>query len=188
VSNRQFQQFGGMTIVIRAQNNATVSAASIKREVHAIDSDQPVDRILTMADFASASIEEPRFTTLLLSSFALLAVALALVGIYGVMSYTVTQRTREIGVRMALGADRRDVMRMLVRQVAAHLITGVALGLAGAAVITRVLKGLLFQVNATDPAAFAGAVAVLTLAALAAAYIPARRATRVDPMVALRYE
>jgi putative ABC transport system permease protein len=188
VSNRQFQQFGGMTIVIRAQNNAAVSAASIKREVHAIDSDQPVDRILTMADFASASIEEPRFTTLLLSSFALLAVALALVGIYGVMSYTVTQRTREIGVRMALGADRRDVMRMLVRQVAAHLITGVALGLAGAAMITRVLKGLLFQVNATDPAAFAGAVAVLTLAALAAAYIPARRATRVDPMIALRYE
>ena len=188
VSNRQFQQFGGMTIVIRAQNNATVSAVSIKREVHAIDPDQPVDRILTMADFASASIEEPRFMTLLLSSFALLAVALALVGIYGVMSYTVTQRTREIGVRMALGADRRDVMRMVVRQVSAHLITGVALGLAGAAMITRVLKGLLFQVNATDPAAFAGAVAVLTLAALAAAYIPARRATRVDPMVALRYE
>jgi predicted permease len=188
VSNRQFQQFGGMTLLIRTPVDVALLGPSIRREVHAIDPDQPVERLLTMEEFASTSIEQPRFTTLLLSSFAVLAVVLAIVGIYGVMSYAVSQRTREIGVRMALGADRSDVLRMVVRQGAAHLIAGIALGLAGAAIITRLIESLLFRVEATDPLTFAVAVGVLTLAALSAAYLPARRATRVDPMVALRYE
>ncbi|MCI0366637.1 MAG: FtsX-like permease family protein, partial [Phycisphaerales bacterium] len=188
VPSRQFQQFGGMTLVLRSTLDAVALESTIKREVRQMDPDQPVYRPRTMEGFLSDSVAQPRFTTMLLASFAFLAIALAIVGIYGVMSYMVTQRTREIGIRIALGAAREHVIRMVVRQGLALAAIGVAAGLAGAAVITRLMQGLLFGVTARDPVTYLVAAAALTFAAVAATYIPALRATHVDPLKALRYE
>ncbi len=185
VPNRQFQ-LGGMTIVARSSLEPSVLGATITRAVHAMDPELPVSRVRTMEEFQSASVAQPRFTALLLAGFALLAMSLALVGVYGVMSYTVSQRTREIGVRIALGADRQDVVWMVVRHGLALAGIGIVIGLLGAAAGTRLLERLLFGVSATDPMTFVTAAAALGVASVLATCIPALRAARVAPSTALR--
>ncbi|MCM3905694.1 MAG: ABC transporter permease, partial [Pyrinomonadaceae bacterium] len=162
--------------------------AAIKREIRAIDKDQPIAQVQTLDDKLSDSIAPQRFTLLLLGLFAFIALSLASAGIYAVMSYAVTQRTHEIGVRMALGARQFDVMKLMVRQGMTLVVIGAGIGLAGAFATTRLMSSLLFKVTARDPATFVVVTAVLTIVALLACYIPPRRATKVDPMVALRYE
>jgi putative ABC transport system permease protein len=185
--SRQFQ-LGGMTIVARSSLEPAVLGATITRAVHAIDPELPVSRVRTMAEFQSASVAQPRFTALLLAGFALLAMSLALVGVYGVMSYTVSQRTREIGVRIALGADRQDVVWMVVRHGLALAGIGIVIGLLGAAAGTRLMERLLFGVSATDPMTFVAAAGALGLASIAATCVPALRAARIAPVTALRCE
>jgi putative ABC transport system permease protein len=148
---------------------------------------QPVS-FLPMERLVSDSVARPRFNTVLLAAFAALALALAAVGIYGVIAYSVSRRAQEIGVRMALGARKSDVIRLVLKQGMTPTIVGAALGLVGAWAATRLMSGLLFEVSATDPVTFAVITLTLMTVALLACYIPARRATKVDPMVALRTE
>src|SRR5262249_10368453 len=148
----------------------------------------PIFKISTMNEVLHESLARERFTVLLLTIFAGVALILSAVGIYGVMSYVVTQRTREIGLRLALGSDSRHVLRIVTLQGAELAITGVAIGLAGAAALTRLIATLLFDVGTADPSTYAIIAALLTGVALGASFIPARRAMKVDPMVALRYE
>ena len=177
-----------MRIVARSKSDPSVVAAAIREAVRAIDKDQPVDKITTMSSVVSASIVDRSFYMQLLGTFASLAFILAAVGIYSVVSYSVAQRTREIGIRVALGARRHDVLGLVLREALRLTALGVALGLVGAFVATRVLRSLLFEVKPTDPATFICLSLLLTFVALVASYIPARRATKVDPLVALRYE
>ena len=137
---------------------------------------------------ASASLGSRRFNVLLVGVFGIVALLLATTGVYGVMAYSVSRRTREIGVRVALGARSRDVLTMILRQGMRTIVIGVLVGLIGSLILTRTLSSFLFGVTATDPLTFAAVVALLTTTAFMACYIPARRATKVDPMVALRYE
>jgi ABC-type antimicrobial peptide transport system permease subunit len=141
-----------------------------------------------MSDTVADSLVRPRFLSLLLGAFSVIALALAAVGIYGVMAYSVSQRTQEIGVRVALGARSTDVMKMVLGQGTKLAAVGVGIGLAGAFALTRVMSTLLFEVSVTDPVTFAAVVALLAIVALLACYIPARRATKVDPLIALRCE
>jgi putative ABC transport system permease protein len=156
--------------------------------VKALDPDQPVTEVRPMKEVISRSVWQPRLYAILFAVFAGVALILSSVGIYGVMSYAVTQRTHEIGIRMALGASASDVLKMVVGQGMMLTLAGVALGLLGAFGMTRIMSSLLFGISATDPATFAGVSLLLGIVALLACYIPARRATRVDPMTALRYE
>jgi putative ABC transport system permease protein len=160
----------------------------IRREIQVIDKDQPIAQVQTLDDKLSESVAPQRFTLFLLGIFALIALSLASAGIFGVMAYAVTQRTHEIGVRMALGAQGRDVLKLVIRQGMSLVVIGVLLGLAGAFATTRLMSSLLFEVTASDPVTFAVVTIVLSTVALIACYIPARRATKVDPLVALRYE
>ena len=187
VPNLQFQ-LGGMTIVARSSLDPAVLGATITRAAHAIDPQLPVSRVRTMAEFQSASVAQPRFTALLLTGFALLAVSLALVGVYGVMAYVVSQRTREIGVRIALGAERPDVVWMVVRHGLTLAGIGIAIGVLGALLGTRLIERLLFGVSATDPITFVAAAVALGVASVAATCVPALRAARVAPVTALRCE
>jgi putative ABC transport system permease protein len=177
-----------MNLVIRAESDPTNLAAAVRREVKAIDPDQPVAAVKTMDEWMSTAVAGPRYRTSLLGLFALVALILAATGIYGVMSYSVTQRTHEIGVRMALGARRLDVLKLVVRQGMSLVSVGVFIGLIAAFALTRVMSSLLFEVTPKDPLTFIAVALFLALVAFVACYIPARRATKVDPLVALRYE
>jgi putative ABC transport system permease protein len=177
-----------LSLLVRTASDPRPLAGSIQRAIWSVDKDLPVSGTATMEDLRSGSMAQPRLTALLLTVFASLALLLASVGIYGVMAYAVTQRTHEMGLRMALGARRRDVLRIVVGRGMALVASGIALGLAGALSLTRVVRIFLWGVRATDPATFASVVVLLAAVAWFASYIPARRATKVDPMVALRYE
>ena len=178
----------GANLVVRAASDPTRLTAAIKSEAHQMDKDVPVYNVQTMEKLVSESVAQPRFRTLLLAIFAAIAMTLAAVGIYGVMSYYVTQRTHEIGIRMALGASSRDVMKMVVRQGMALAVAGLGIGLVGAFLLSKLMASLLYQISASDPATFAIISATLAAVAFLASYVPARRATKVDPLVALRYE
>ena len=164
------------------------TSALIRAEVREFDPDVAMASFTTMAQIFEDSIAERRFAAKLLSGFAALALLLAALGIYGVLSYAVAQRTREFGVRMALGATAANVRHMVLWESGVSVLIGAALGLVGALAITRVMSGLLFGVGAADPTTFGGVIAVLGLAALAASWLPAVRATRVDPVDAMRPE
>jgi predicted permease len=178
---------GGIGVALRAQGDPAKLSSALRSEFRAIDPSLPVE-IETMSDVIGESITEPRFRATLLGLFGLVALLLAAIGVYGVISYNTGLRTREIGIRMALGAQRRDVLRLIVKQVFLLSVTGVALGLAASFGLTRFLKTLLFQVSAMDATTYAVVAALMIVVASAACYIPARRAMKVDPMVALRYE
>ncbi|HEX8140432.1 MAG TPA: ABC transporter permease [Pyrinomonadaceae bacterium] len=177
-----------MTLVVRGAQDPEGLIPEIRREVLAVDPNLPVYNVQTMETVITKSVSERRMNMLLLTIFAGVAMLLSMVGIYSVMSYTVTQSTREIGIRMALGAQPRDVLRLVVGQGLVLALVGVLLGILGAFGLTRLMASLLYGVKATDPWTFAGVSALLLMVALLACYVPARRATKVDPMVALRYE
>jgi putative ABC transport system permease protein len=181
---------GGWTpyVVVRTASDPVALAAAVTDVIHKAGPNLPVTHVMTMDGLFTNSISPRRFSATLVGVFAVLAVVLAAVGIYGVMSYTVSQRTQEIGVRMALGAQVASVRRMILGQTLKLTLIGVALGLAGSFVVARFLTSLLFGVGMYDPLTFLGVAALLVAVALAASYIPARRAMRVDPIVALRYE
>jgi putative ABC transport system permease protein len=177
-----------MSFVIRTSTDPSNVVAMVRNEVAAMDEGVPIYNVKTMEEYLSASVAEPRLNMTLLAVFAGVALVLAAVGIYGVISYSVTQRTHEIGVRMALGARPGDVLRMVVRQAMALALVGVGIGLLAAFGLTRWIESLLFEVSATDTMTFVAIPLILIGVALAASFVPARRATKVDPMVALRYE
>jgi putative ABC transport system permease protein len=177
-----------LTLVIRAQSNPGSLSEAARAAVSSVDPDLPVYSARTMQEVMSAAVAEQRFAMMLLGLFALIALALSSVGIYGVMSYTVSQRTHEIGIRMALGARPQDVLRMVIGQGVTLIAAGMAIGLASAFAVTRFIAFLLFSVSPTDVFTFASIAALLGAVALLACYLPARRATKVDPMIALRYE
>ena len=175
-------------LVVRTKADPANLAGAIRKEVRAIDPDQPIAAVRTMNEWLDTAVAGPRYRTALLALFAFVALVLASTGIYGVMSYSVSQRTHEIGVRMALGARRVDVMKLVVLQGMTLVIAGVALGVVGAIALTRLMSTLLFGVTTKDPLTFVAVASLLTLVAFVACYLPARRATKVDPLVALRYE
>ena len=181
-------QYGYLTLVVRATTDAEDLAHAIEREVWSVDRNLPVSRVGTMEQVIAENTWRPRFALVLMGIFAGLAVVLAAVGIYGVTSYAVSRRTREIGVRMALGARPADVLRLVAGQALWSVLIGLAAGVAGAFAVTRALASLMFGVSSTDPATFAAAILVLVAVAALACCFPARRAARVDPMAALRHE
>jgi len=188
VPHAQDAGWGGLSLAVRTTVEPETLTAAVRGVVLSIDKNQPVHDIKTMDDVVAASVANNRLVVLLFGLFALFALLLATVGIYGVMSYMVAQRTHEIGIRMALGAQQADVLRLILKQGLALTLAGVGLGLAGALALSRLLESLLFGVSATDPVTFGGLSLLLTAVALAACYIPTRRAMKVDPMVALRNE
>ena len=178
-----------MNVVLRSETTDPAALTSaVKRELYELDHNLPMYGVRTMQQRVDESLARRRFSTLTLGLFAALALALSTIGIYGVMSYLVSRGTREIGIRMALGATQRGILGLVVRQGMALALTGVAIGLLGAFAITRLMRGLLFGVGATDPLTFIGIAVLLSAVALAASYLPALRAARVDPIISLRYE
>jgi putative ABC transport system permease protein len=180
--------WGFMTLAIRTTADPAAMTSTLRREVLGLDKDLPIFNVKTMEDVVAQSIGSRRLSTMLLSVFAGVALLLAAVGIYGVMAYTVTQRTQDIGIRMALGAQAGDVLRMVVGQGMTLALIGIGVGLAGALGLTRVMANLLFGVNATDPITFVVIPLLLAFVAFLACWLPARRAAQVNPIEALRAE
>ncbi|HJX89572.1 MAG TPA: ABC transporter permease [Pyrinomonadaceae bacterium] len=180
--------FRSMSLVVRSTVEPESIASAVRQAVAEVDRTVPVSNVQTMEHIVSTSITQPRFNLFLLGLFSVVALLLSAAGIYGVTAYTVVQRTHELGIRLALGAQVGDVLRMILGQGMAVIMIGVGLGLAGAFGLMRLMKSLLFGVSETDPLTYAGITLVLVVVALAACYIPARRATKVDPLEALRYE
>jgi putative ABC transport system permease protein len=178
----------GMTILVRSSNDPLAALSTIRNQLQQMDPELPMAAVATMDQLLADSLSRSRFTMLLLGIFAVVALVLAAVGIYGLIAYSVTQRTQELGIRIALGAQRRDVLRLVLVQGTRLTLLGVAIGVLAALTLSRLLGTLLFGVSATDPLTFAGVAGLLAVVALLACFIPARRATRVDPTVALRYE
>jgi len=177
-----------MTILVRTSGDPLSLVSAARGEMQKMDPELPMAAVATMDQLLADSLSRSRFTMLLLGIFAAVALLLAAVGIYGLIAYSVTQRTQELGIRIALGAQRRDVLRLVLAQGTRLTLLGVAIGVFAALALSRLLATLLFGVSATDPLTYAAVAALLGFAALAACVIPARRAMRVDPMVALRYE
>jgi putative ABC transport system permease protein len=184
----QIDQSGSVSLVVRTRTDPLSTLSAIEDRIWSVDKAQPVEDVATMDQLLSKSNAAPRFQTFLLSVFGGLGLLLAVVGIYGVISYSVAQRTHEIGIRMALGADTARVMRLVLQQALDLALLGVAIGIAASFALTRLMSSLLFGVRATDPLTFACVAIVLVAVALAACYIPARRAMQVDPVIALRHE
>ena len=180
--------FNQEIMVVKTTGDPHSLITAVTKEVATIDSDLPVFGVKTMEEYLSSSVSTPRFNTTLLSIFASVALVLTMVGLYGVMSYSVAQRTNEIGIRLALGAQARDVLSLIIKQGLRLVLLGLAIGLVGAFALMRVISGLLFGVTSKDPLTFVAVALLLGLIALLACYLPARRATRVDPLEALRYE
>jgi putative ABC transport system permease protein len=177
-----------MALVIRTPNDPNALAGSVRGIIKSVDSDLPVFRVRTMDQFVADSMTQRKFALLLICVFACLALLLSAIGLYGVMAYSVTQRTHELGLRMALGAQASDVLKLVVKQGMLLAVIGLGLGVVGAIFLSRLMKTMLFNVSATDPLVFVGIALTLAAVALLACFVPARRATKVDPMVALRYE
>jgi putative ABC transport system permease protein len=180
--------FAGMSLVIRSSVEPESLSAAVRQVVAEVDKTVPVSNVQTMDHIVSESITQPRFNLFLLALFSTVAMLLSAAGIYGVTAYTVTQRTHEFGIRLALGAQVGDVLRMILRQGLAVIGVGLVIGLISAFLLMRLLRSLLFGVGENDPLTFIAITIVLLLVALVACYIPARRATKVDPLIALRYE
>jgi ABC-type antimicrobial peptide transport system permease subunit len=178
----------GTGVVARTDGTPMASMDSITHSLEKVNSRMVVYGTQTMTDIISDSLAAKRFVMVLLGVFAALAMLLSSIGIYGVLSYVVGQRTNEIGIRMALGADRFTVLRMVLAQAGQMVMLGVVIGLVAAVLLTRLMSSILFGVSPSDPLTLSGVALLLTAVALFACYIPARRATRVDPMIALRYE
>jgi putative ABC transport system permease protein len=181
---------GGLSdpnLMVRAAGDPGALASAIRATIRGLDKDVPV-KLTTMDALVADSVSQRRFQMRLLALFAGLAAMLAAVGIYGVIAYSVSQRTHEIGIRMALGAERADVVRMVIRQGMEMAGVGIAMGIAGAVAFSRILGAQLYEVSATDAGTYMTVSLLLMAVALAATYIPARRATAVDPLIALRYE
>ena len=177
-----------MNFVIRSAASGAAVVPAIRTALHGVDPDLPVPRTMTMSELVALNMIDSRFLAWLVGIFATLGLSLAVVGLYGLLAYSVTQRTREIGIRMALGAKGGDVIRLVMRQTLLLVGTGMAIGVACSLAVTRVLQDLLFGVRATDPSTFVIVLLIVLGAAALAAAIPARRATSVDPTIALRTE
>jgi putative ABC transport system permease protein len=177
-----------MTLVVRTDGDPAAIAPAIQREIRTLDPNQPLSDVRTMNQVMSEWVERSRFNTLLLGLFAGLATLLSAVGIFGVMNYSVALRTRELGLRLAVGAQPRQVLLLVLKQGLTLTIVGVGLGLVAAFGLTRLLSGLLFGVGALDVTTFASISLLLVIVSLLACYLPARRAMRIDPLSALRYE
>lgn len=178
----------GMWFVVRTSGDPGLITSAVRGQVWSVDPNQPVSNVLTMEDRLDATLAQPRFQSLLLGIFASVALLLTAVGLYGMLAYSVAQRTHEIGIRTALGAQPGDVIRLILRQGMVVVVVGILTGLGGAYAASKLLRELLFETNARDPFTFAGVAIALAVVALLACWIPARRATRVDPLTALRYE
>ena len=177
-----------INFVVRSSTEPEMTIAAMRDVIDALDDEQPIESLGSMSSLISSTIAEPLFHVRLLTLVSACALLLAAIGIYGVLSYLVTERTREIGIRVAIGAVPRDVVRMVVRRTLALTVPGVLIGLIASFGLTRVLSGFLFQVKPTDPATFIVVGSVLVVVALVASIVPARRAARVDPLIALRQE
>jgi ABC-type antimicrobial peptide transport system permease subunit len=177
-----------LNLFIRTKDSPLAHITAVRDAIWSVDKDQAVSDVATMQQLVSENVAQPRFFTVLLSIFGVLAVTLAAIGAYGVISYSVRERTQEFGIRIALGADRNEVLGLVLKQAMMLAGIGLVLGLIGALATTRLLSSLLYGIKAVDPATFAAAAAFLVVVALLATYVPARAATKVDPIVALRYE
>jgi len=177
-----------MCFVVRTAGEPSAMMGNVREVLNGLRPEEPIANVATMDEVVAKSLSQTRFSMVLLSIFGGLALVLSAVGIYGVMAYVVAQRTREMGVRLAMGAQTGDLLKLVLRQGGKLALMGVGIGIAAALGLTRLMAGLLFGVKAADPGTFAGVSVLLLLVAIGACYVPARRATRVDPMIALRYE